>query len=228
MTIAENISHLRKEIPAHVKIVAVSKTRSTDEIMEAYDAGQRIFGENKARELIFKQAILPSDIEWHFIGHLQTNKVKQVVPFTSLIHSIDSLKLLRILDREARTIDRRVASLLQFHIAMEETKFGLNLQEATELLQVMKNEKMEYIDIRGVMGMATYTDDNEQICREFKYLKECFALLKKDFFSENENFKEISMGMSGDYLSAIKEGSTMIRVGTVIFGERNYMETISE
>jgi PLP dependent protein len=222
MTIAEKIGQLRNEIPSHVKIIAVSKTRSVDEIMEAYRAGQKIFGENKAQELHAKQAILPSDIEWHFIGHLQTNKVKQVIPFTSLIHSIDSLKLLRAVNREAQAINRSIASLLQFHIATEETKFGLDLQEATALLQTMKNETMRNVDIRGVMGMATYTDDQEMICREFQFLRNCYSQLKRDFFSNDENFKEISMGMSGDYLSAVKEGSTMIRVGTVIFGERNY------
>jgi PLP dependent protein len=222
MTIAEKIGQLRKEIPTHVIIIAVSKTRSLAEIMEAYHAGQKIFGENKAQELIAKQAMLPSDIEWHFIGHLQSNKVKQIIPVTSLIQSIDSLKLLRIVNREALAINRSVASLLQFHIATEETKFGLDLPEAIALLQAMKNEKMENVEIRGVMGMATYTDNQELICREFQFLKKCYSQLKRDFFSDDENFKEISMGMSGDYLSAVKEGSTMIRVGTVIFGERNY------
>ena len=222
MTIAEKIGQLKKEIPSNVKIIAVSKTRSIDEIMEAYLAGQRIFGENKVQELVSKQAMLPSDIEWHFIGHLQTNKVKQIIPFASMIQSIDSLKLLRLVNKEAQAINRYIKCLLQFHIATEETKFGLDLQESIILLHTMKNEQMEHVDIRGVMGMATYTDHQELICREFQLLKTCFSELKRDFFPVDEEFKEISMGMSGDYLSAVHEGSTMIRVGTVIFGERNY------
>jgi PLP dependent protein len=222
MTIAEKIGQLRKEIPSDVKIIVISKTRSVDEIMEAYDAGQRIFGENKAQELVSKQALLPSDIEWHFIGHLQTNKVKYIVPVASMIQSIDSLKLLKMVNREAQEIDRSIDCLLQFHIATEETKFGLDLREATALLQTMRNEKMENVSIRGVMGMASYTDDQGLISREFQLLKSCFSQLKRDFFSTDQEFKEISMGMSGDYLSAINEGSTMIRVGTVIFGERNH------
>ena len=222
MTIADKIVQLRQEIPSHVKIVVVSKTRTIAEIKEAYNAGQRIFGENKAQELISKQALLPSDVEWHFIGHLQTNKVKQILPFTSLIQSIDSLKLLRIVNKEAKLIARSVSCLLQFHIATEETKFGLDLHEAVELLKTLETEKMENITVKGLMGMATYTNDEELICREFQKLRSCFSLLKRDFFSENEEFKEISIGMSDDYLLAVHEGSTMIRVGTAIFGERNY------
>jgi PLP dependent protein len=222
MTIAEKIEQLRKELPPKVKIIAVSKTRTIDEIMEAYIAGQRIFGENKVQELVSKQALLPSDIEWHFVGHLQTNTVKQIISFISTIQSIDSLKLIRIVNKEAQAVSRSIKCLLQFHIATEETKFGLDLNEAILLLQAMKNEKMKNIVIRGVMGMATYTDDQELICREFRLLKDYFSQLKRDFFSDNEEFKEISMGMSGDYLSAVHEGSTMIRVGTVIFGERNF------
>ena len=221
MRIAEKIETLRKGIPSNVKIIAVSKTRTADEIMEAYKAGQRMFGENKALELVSKQARLPSDIEWHFIGHLQSNKVKYIVPFVSMIHSIDSLKLLRILNKEALEINRSINCLLQLHIAVEETKFGLDLQEAIALLQAMRDEKMKNVNIHGIMGMATYTDDQDLVCREFRFLKSCFAQLKRDYFSDDQEFKEISMGMSGDYLSAIHEGSTMIRVGTVIFGERN-------
>jgi pyridoxal phosphate enzyme (YggS family) len=222
MTIAEKIGKLRKEIPSNVKIIVISKTRSIDEIMEAYHAGQRIFGENKAQELVSKQALLPSDIEWHFIGHLQTNKVKFIVPVTSMIQSIDSLKLLRMVNQEAQELNRSVNCLLQFHIATEETKFGLDLQEAIGLLETMRNEEMKNVNIHGVMGMATYSDDLGLISREFQLLKSCFSQLKRDFFSTDQEFKEISMGMSGDYLTAIHEGSTMIRVGTVIFGERNY------
>jgi PLP dependent protein len=222
MAIAERIGQLKNEIPSGVKIIAVSKTRSVDEIMEAYLAGQRIFGENKAQELVSKQALLPSDIEWHFIGHLQTNKVKQIIPFIDMIQSIDSLKLLRVVNREAQEINRSIKCLLQFHIATEETKFGLNLAEAKTLVQTMEDEKLEHVDIKGLMGMATYTNDHELICREFQSLKNYFSHLKTGFFSDDEEFKEISMGMSGDYLDAVHLGSTMIRVGTVIFGERNY------
>ena len=177
-----------------------------------------MFGENKAQELISKQALLPSDVEWHFIGHLQTNKVKQILPFTGLIQSIDSLKLLRTINKEAQLIHRSIHCLLQFHIATEETKFGLDLQEAIALLKTMKMEKMENIKIKGLMGMATYTNNEELICREFQKLRSYFSLVKRDFFSEDRAFKEISIGMSGDYLLAVREGSTMIRVGTAIFG----------
>jgi PLP dependent protein len=222
MTIAEKLGQLKTEVPSHVKIIAVSKTRSPEEIMEAYHAGQRIFGENKAQELVSKQAKLPQDIEWHFIGHLQTNKVRQIIPVTSMIQSIDSLKLLRIVNSEAQLINRSIQCLLQIHIATEETKFGLDLQEAITLVQSMNYEKMGNVDIRGVMGMATYSEDQDLICREFRFLKSCFSQLKRDLFTDNEEFKEISMGMSGDYLSAVHEGSTMIRVGTAVFGDRNY------
>jgi PLP dependent protein len=222
MTIAEKTEHLRKEVPSFVKIVAVSKTRSINEILEAYAAGQRIFGENKAQELVSKQAKLPADIEWHFIGHLQTNKVKLIIPFTDMIQSIDRLKLLRTVNMEAQALNRSIKCLLQFHIATEETKFGLDPDESISLIVAMKNEKMRNVNICGVMGMATFTDDKGLICMEFGKLRNYFNLLKRDFFSDNDDFKEISMGMSGDYLTAVSEGSTMIRVGTVIFGERNH------
>jgi len=221
MNIAENIGKLRNEVPAQVKIVAVSKTRSVEDILEAYKAGQLIFGENKVQELISKQALLPSDIKWHFIGHLQTNKVKQIVPFVSLIQSLDSIRLLRTINKEAQLINRSVSCLLQFHIATEETKFGLDLNEAETLIQVMRNEGMENVNIRGVMGMATYTEDQDLIRREFQTLRNYFSILKKAYFAADYEFSELSLGMSGDYLLAVQEGSTMIRVGTAIFGERN-------
>jgi PLP dependent protein len=221
MNIAEKLEQLRKDIPSNVKIVAVSKTRSVTEILEAYKAGQRIFGENKAQELAYKHPLLPSDIEWHFIGHLQTNKVKQILPFTSLVHSLDSLKLLRTINKEAQMINQTVNCLLQFHIATEETKYGLDLQEAITLLQTMRSEKIENVNIKGLMGMATNTCDQGLIRREFQELKNHFFRLKRDYFPEDEEFKELSIGMSGDYLLALQEGSTMIRVGTAIFGERN-------
>jgi PLP dependent protein len=221
MTIARRLDQLRREVPEGIKIIAVSKTRSAEEIMKAYQAGQRLFGENKAQELVAKQPLLPGDIEWHFIGHLQTNKVRMVLPHASMIQSVDSLKLLRVVDKEAKTMGRRIDCLLQFHIASEETKFGLDIDEAVVLMHAVRDEMMQNINIRGVMGMATYTDDENLVAREFRLLKSCFNRLKSDFFPGIESFSEISMGMSGDYTVAIQQGSTMIRVGTVIFGERN-------
>jgi pyridoxal phosphate enzyme (YggS family) len=221
MTIAEKIEMLKKEIPSDVKIVAVSKTRTIADIMQAYQAGQRMFGENKVQELFSKQALLPRDIDWHFIGHLQTNKIRQIVPFIGMIQSIDSLKLVRMVNKEALAINRTIKCLLQFHIATEETKFGLDQEEAISLLEAMKKEKINSVEISGVMGMATYTDDIKLIRKEFQYLKSCFSLLKNSSFQTDPEFSEISMGMSGDYLLAVQEGSTMIRVGTNIFGERS-------
>jgi PLP dependent protein len=228
MPIADKIRELKKEVPPDIKIVAVSKTRSEDEIMEVYQTGHKVFGENKVQELVAKQSVLPSDIEWHFIGHLQTNKVKQVVRAATMIQSIDSLKLLRTVNREAQLVDRRVACFLQFHIATEETKFGLDLPEALTLLSALKDENMDHVKIQGVMGMATFTDDQEEIVREFRFLKSCYHHLKRDFFSDDDEFKEISMGMSGDYQLAIREGSTIIRVGTAIFGERNHYSKLAQ
>jgi len=222
MSISEKINSLRKELPSYVKIVAVSKTRSPEEILEAYHAGQMIFGENKAQELLYKQPLLPPDIHWHFLGHLQTNKVKQIIPFISLIHSLDSVKLLRIINKEAILINRTIDCLLQFHIATEETKFGLDMMEATELIQTINKEKINNVAIKGVMGMASFTDDEQLIRKEFQTLRSYFTQLKQEFYPENNEFSELSFGMSGDYLLAIQEGSTMIRIGTAIFGERNY------
>ena len=222
MSISEKINSLRKELPSYVKIVAVSKTRSPEEILEAYHAGQMIFGENKAQELLSKQPLLPPDIHWHFLGHLQTNKVKQIIPFIRLIHSLDSIKLLRIINKEAILINRTIDCLLQFHIATEETKFGLDLMEATELIQTINKEKINNVAIKGVMGMASFTDDQQLIRKEFQTLRSYFTQLKQEFYPDDNEFSELSFGMSGDYLLAIQEGSTMIRIGTAIFGERNY------
>jgi hypothetical protein len=222
MSISEKINSLRKELPSYVKIVAVSKTRSPEEVLEAYHAGQMIFGENKAQELLYKQPLLPADIHWHFLGHLQTNKVKQIIPFIRLIHSLDSIKLLRIINKEAILINRTIDCLLQFHIATEETKFGLDMMEATELVQIIKKEKITHVAIKGVMGMASFTDDQQLIRKEFQTLRSYFTQLKQEFYPEDNEFSELSFGMSGDYLLAIQEGSTMIRIGTAIFGERNY------
>lgn len=221
MSIGERIIDIKNKIPEFVKLVAVSKTKSNEEILEAYNAGQRIFGENKIQDLCKKYEELPKDIKWHFIGHPQSNKVKFIAPFISLIHGVDSLKLLKIINKEAKKDERKVACLLQFHIAEEATKFGLNLAEAKEILNSPDFKDLENIEIAGVMGMATYTDSLEQVKKEFHSLKDIFSLLKNDYFSESESFTEISMGMSGDYELAIEEGSTMIRVGSSIFGARN-------
>jgi pyridoxal phosphate enzyme (YggS family) len=202
------------------KLIAVSKTKPEAAILEMYKQGQRIFGENRVQELVTKYENLPKDIQWHAIGHLQTNKVKQIAPFISLIHSIDSLRLLVEVDKEARKHDRVVDVLLQFHIADEETKYGFELSEVSELLTTDIYLGMENINIVGVMGMATFTEDEEQIRSEFAYLKDIFDTLQTRFFSEKPDFKEISMGMSGDYRIAVEEGSTMVRIGSLLFGAR--------
>lgn len=222
MEVKTNLTNFLSIIPENVKLVAVSKTKPVDLILEAYDAGQRIFGENKVQDLVQKQPLLPGDIQWHFIGHLQTNKVKQIAPFISLIHGIDSLKLLKEVNKQAEKVNRKIDCLLQFHIANEESKYGLSTEEADDILKGSEFSEMEHIRIIGVMGMATFTDDTAQIIGEFKKLKNIFEKLKKEYFSDYSYFNEISMGMSGDYKLAILEGSTMIRIGTAIFGERNY------
>lgn len=219
--IADNIFSFLDQIPSNVKLVAVSKTKSNEDIMEAYGAGQRIFGENKVQELVTKAASLPEDIQWHYIGHLQSNKVKYIAPFVSLIHAVDSFKLLKEINKQAKKFNRIIQVLLQFHIADEDTKFGLDGGEANELLQNPNLASLENIKIVGVMGMATYTDDQEQIKTEFTRLKSYFDLLKKEYYAQDEDFKELSMGMSGDYQLAIGQGSTMIRVGSSIFGLRS-------
>ena len=222
MSIAQNITEIKKNIPENVKLVAVTKTKPTADILEAYHAGHTIFGENKAQELVSKYEELPKDIEWHFIGHLQSNKVKYIAPFVKLMHGVDSLKLLKVINKELRKNNRTINCLLQFHIAEEETKFGLSRKKVRELLESEAYSKMENVNIVGVMGMATFTDNEEKIRKEFHTLKEYFDWLKAEYFSGSEGFKEISMGMSDDYLLAIDEGSTIVRVGSKIFGARNY------
>lgn len=222
MDIRNNLDELKKHIPENVKLVAVSKTKPASDIEEAYNAGQRIFGENKAQELSAKAEVLPKDIEWHFIGHLQTNKVKYIAPVVSLVHAVDSLKLLKEINKQAANNNRVIDCLLQFHIAEEATKFGLSRNEADELLQSDGFAKLNNIRIIGVMGMATYTSDKEQIKREFDNLVKYKNSIKEQYFIGKDYFKEVSMGMSGDYKIAIQEGSTMVRVGSLIFGERNY------
>lgn len=209
-------------VPSDVTLIAVSKTKPVSDLQEAYDAGQRIFGENKALEMRDKYQELPKDIQWHFIGHLQTNKIKYIAPFVTLIHSIDSLSLLEAVNKEALKNDRVIDCLLQFHIAQEDTKFGLDIDEAKQLLESENYKNQKNIRIVGVMGMATFTDEVTQIRNEFKTLKDIFDFLKVNYFKDNDSFKEISMGMSDDYLIAIEEGATMVRVGSKIFGARNY------
>lgn len=220
--IKENLKHIQSTIPSKVTLVAVSKTKPVSDLQEAYDAGQRIFGENHALEMRDKHEALPADIQWHFIGHLQTNKIKYIVPFVSLIHSIDSENLLEAVNKESQKHNRITNCLLQFHIANEETKFGLSLDEAKAILESDSFHKMENVSICGVMGMATFTDDEKEIHDEFRHLKQIFDILKQDYFIDQPQFKEISMGMSEDYPIAIEEGATLVRVGSKIFGARNY------
>lgn len=218
--IARNIITLREEIPANVRIVAVSKLKSADDILKAYNAGQKIFGENRVQELFKKYNSLPRDIEWHFIGHLQSNKVRQIASFVNMIHSVDTFRLLQVIDREAAKAGRIIDCLLQFYIATEETKYGFSLSEVLEMLESEDFQKLKNIRICGVMGMASFIDDDDQIRREFMYLSECFRRLKDEFFSGDDAFKELSMGMSGDYKIALEEGSTIVRLGSTIFGSR--------
>ena len=220
--IKENLNKVRATVPNDVTLIAVSKTKPVADLQEAYEAGQRIFGENKALEMRDKHQELPKDIQWHFIGHLQTNKIKFIAPFVSLIHSIDSISLLEAVNKEAVKNNRVIDCLLQFHIAKEETKFGLDIEEAEEMLKSDSYKNLNNINIIGVMGMATFTDDVNQIRNEFKSLKNIFNILKERYFQDKESFKEISMGMSDDYPIAIEEGATLVRVGSKIFGVRNY------
>ncbi len=222
MSIADNINKIKNTLPNHVNLVAVSKTKPNSDIMEAYEAGQRIFGENKVQDLCKKYEELPKDIQWHFIGHLQTNKVKYLAPFVSLLHGIDSFKLLKEVNKEGKKNNRIVKCLLQFHIADESTKFGFSLNELEEILNNHSISELENIEICGVMGMATNTEIEAQIATEFTNLKKIFNHLSNTYFKNKDNFKEISMGMSSDYDTAIKQGSTMIRVGSSIFGARSY------
>ncbi len=220
MNIAKNLELLCRTIPARVKVIVVSKTQKPETLMEAYNAGHRFFGENKVQELAFKASALPPDIQWHFIGHLQTNKVRMIAPFIHMIHGIDSMKLLKEVDKEAGKTGRVIPCLLQLHIASEETKFGLDIQEAFQILESPEYRAMRNIRIHGLMGMATYTEDENLIRKEFGSLRNDFIKIKAAFFPSDDDFRELSMGMSGDYMIAIEEGSTMIRIGTAIFGER--------
>ena len=219
----ENIENFKNQLAnSDCKLVAVSKTKPISLLQEAYDLGVRIFGENKVQELTEKHEALPKDIEWHMIGHLQTNKVKYIAPFVSLIHSVDSLKLLKEINKRAAQNDRVIDVLLQMHIAEEESKFGFSEEEVKEILEGDTFKSFENIRVVGLMGMATNTSNQDQVRKEFKGLKKLFDYLKVDFKLNNTDWKEVSMGMSGDYKIAIDEGSTMIRVGSSIFGARNY------
>jgi len=216
--IKENLLAIKNNIPSHVTLIAVSKTYPNQSILEAYEAGQRIFGENKVQELVEKYENLPKDIEWQMIGHLQSNKVKFIAPFVKLIHGVDSLKLLQEINKRAEQNHRIIDCLLQVHIAKEETKFGFDEKEILELFQSNEFHALKNIRIIGLMGMATFTDDEQEIRKEFRLLRTLFEKLR----ISNPQFQIISMGMSSDYKIAIEEGSSMIRVGSSIFGKRNY------
>ena len=221
MDVRNNIAFFQNQlIHKGCRLVAVSKTHPVEKIKEAYDAGQRIFGENKVQEMCFKQPFLPQDIEWHLIGHLQTNKVKQVASFVSLIHSVDSFKLLEEINKQGKKINRTINCLLQVYIANEETKFGLDQQELISLIKSDKIASLNFVKIIGLMGMATFTDNKEQVRKEFKSLKNLFEEIKTLKLHSNIEMKELSMGMSQDYEIAIEEGSTLVRIGTAIFGVR--------
>ncbi len=217
--IADSLNAIKRDLPENVTLVAVSKTKPTSLILEAYNAGQRIFGENKVQELVSKFEEMPKDIEWHMIGHLQSNKVKYIASFVQLIHGVDSLKLLKEINKQAAKHDRVQDCLLQFHIAEEETKFGFDEDEVRQMISNSEFKALDNIRIVGVMGMATFTDNESQIRKEFRHLKAIFDHLKTNYF-QSESFRTISMGMSGDYNLAIVEGSTMVRVGSSIFGTR--------
>lgn len=222
MDIAKNLQQVWAELPQGVRLVAVSKFHPAESIREAYQAGQRIFGESKAQELQAKHEALPGDIEWHFIGHLQTNKVKYIAPYVTLIHSIDSPHLLAEVDRQAAKAGRTVDCLLQVHIAREETKFGFTPDECRQYLASGQWRQLEHVRLCGLMGMATNTDDMQQVQAEFQGLAALFRKVKAAWFPQAPWFKELSMGMSHDYHEAIAAGSTLVRVGSHIFGERNY------
>jgi hypothetical protein len=218
--IAHNLAMVKGSLPQGVRLVAVSKNQPVERILEAYRGGQRLFGENRVQELMAKRAVLPEDIEWHLIGHLQTNKVRMVIPIVDLIHSIDSYRLMAEVSKAAISFERKVDCLLQVHIAEEETKFGLDEEELETLLRDHAAGRFPGIAVRGLMGMATFTTDEDQVRKEFRALKSLFQKMKERFFSGGSRFNELSMGMSGDYQIAIGEGSTLVRIGTALFGER--------
>ena len=220
--IKAEIQRIKAELPEGVQLVAVSKYHPVEALQEAYEGGQRIFGESKVQEMTQKYEALPKDIEWHFIGHLQTNKIKYMAPYVALIHGVDSYKLLSEINKQAAKAGRIIPCLLQIHIAQEETKFGFSTDECRSMLEEGNWRQLKNVQIAGVMGMATNTEDEAQIKREFSTLSAFFQEVKETYFKEVSSFKEISMGMSDDYPIAIEEGSTLIRIGSRIFGARNY------
>lgn len=222
MSIADNLKQVLAELPSGVRLVAVSKFHPNEAIEEAYHAGQRIFGESKVQEMTAKYESLPKDIEWHFIGHLQTNKIKYMIPYVSMIHGIDTYKLLAEVNKQAGKVGRIVNCLLQIHVAQEETKFGFSPEECREMLEGGEWKQLTHVRICGMMGMASNTEDTEQIKSEFRLLNSLFQEFKATWFADSEAFTELSMGMSHDYHEAIASGSTLVRVGSKIFGERNY------
>jgi len=222
MSIADNLKTISTTLPEQVTLVAVSKTKPLSALQEAYDAGQRVFGENRVEELVEKDQVLPNDIEWHMIGHLQSKKTKYIAPFVSLIHGVDSFKLLGEINKQAERNDRVIDCLIQFHIATESTKFGFDFSSVDTWLDQGNLSELKNIRLRGVMGMATFTENESQVREEFQNLKRIFDRLKDAHFGSNDYFGQISMGMSGDYRIALEEGSTMIRVGSLIFGSRDY------
>ncbi|MBQ2299468.1 MAG: YggS family pyridoxal phosphate-dependent enzyme [Bacteroidaceae bacterium] len=220
--IKENLKSIEGTLKSGVRLVAVSKYHPVEALQEAYDAGQRIFGESHVQELVAKHEVLSKDIDWHFIGHLQTNKVKYMASFVGLIHSVDSMKLLKEIDKQGKKVERTIDVLLQLHVATEETKFGLSPQEVSDILESEEYALLKNVRVVGLMAMATNTDDDVQIAEEFERVRQFFYFLKKKYFSDRPEFKELSMGMSGDYLIAQEHESTLVRVGSSIFGERNY------
>ena len=221
-SIAQRLHEVKATLPQHVCLIAVSKFHPVESLMEAYQAGQRCFGESRVQELQAKHEQLPADVEWHFIGHLQTNKVKYIVPYVSMIHSVDSPRLLDEIERQAARIDRVVDCLLEVHVAQEDTKYGFSPESCIEYLTPEVLAAYPHVRFRGVMGMASFTDDDEQVKQEFEQLKQLFDHLRSGVMGDAAYFDTLSMGMSHDYLMAIDKGSTMVRIGTTIFGERNY------
>jgi pyridoxal phosphate enzyme (YggS family) len=222
MSIASAIEEIKKTLPKHVQLVAVSKFNPIEALQEAYEAGQRLFGESQAQEMVPKAQAMPDDVKWHFIGHLQTNKVKYIAPYVACIESVDSLKLLVEINKQAAKIDRVIPCLLQFHVAQEETKWGLTKEECEEILSSEEFAKLRNVRIDGVMGMASNTDNEARIRADFAEITRMFVYLKLHYFAASEHFKHISMGMTHDYPIAVKEGATLVRVGSGIFGERMY------
>ena len=221
--IRDNLKDIERTLKSGVRLVAVSKYHPVEALQEAYDAGQRIFGESHVQELVAKHEALPQeDIDWHFIGHLQTNKVKYMASFIGLIHSVDSMKLLREIDKQGKKAGRIIDVLLQLHVAAEETKFGLSPEEVVDMLESEEFPSLKNVRVVGLMAMATNTDDEEQVAEEFERVRKFFHFLKQNYFSDKSEFKELSMGMSGDYLIAQEHERPLVRVGSSIFGERHY------